>query len=68
MKKGVIILVFLITLSAQGQGTYATQLGYGTNASGHSSLAVGYRTASTGSHSVALGRDTNATEIASTAT
>ena len=69
MKKGVIILVFLITLSAQGQatGAYSTVMGYSTTASGHTSTAMGYLSEASGSHSTAMGRDTKASGSASTA-
>ena len=73
MKKGVIILVFLITLSAQGQngrhefgfevsaaGSNSIAVGMSSNASGHTSVAMGYFSEAKGSHSSAMGRGTKA--------
>ena len=57
MKKGGIILIFLITLSTQGQatGAYSTVMGYSTKASGHYSTAMGAITKASGAFTTAMG-------------
>ncbi len=66
MKKGVIILVFLITLSAQGQATGAssTVMGYGTSSMGAVSKVMGKQTTASDYASLVIGQynDAGSTE------